>query len=102
MNRTALERFHRLLARLALQAMLIGCMAAGALGGFFLFKLADHADFVWWVEQNVGPATAKLSAMVSFDPLVVALLVPLLIALGLGLSMIFVWQRHDTAERLKD
>ena len=78
-----------------------GMMLSGAAGGFLLFGLVDQPALVWWVEQNLGPATAKLSAMVSIDPLAAALLVPVLVALGLGLSLVFVWRRQDTVERLR-
>ena len=73
-----------------------GMMLAGAAGGFFLFGLVDQVTLVWWIERNVGLATAKLSAMVSIDPLVVSVLVPVLIVVGLGLNMMFVWRRQET------
>lgn len=70
----------------------------GGAGGFLLFGLVDRPGLVWRIGQSLGPATAKLSAMVSIDPLAAALLVPVLVALGLG--MMFVWRRQDTVERL--
>ena len=91
---------HRVAARLALQAAMAGMMLAGGAGGFLLFGLVDQPTFVWWIERTFGPATAKLSAMVSIDPLAAALLVPVLVTLGLGLSMLFVWRRQDTIQRL--
>ncbi len=85
----------RLGLRLGLQALAIATMAASTLAGYLLYTLVEQTRFERWFADGVSTTAVVVKALLSMDPTLAMLLVPVLVVSGLALSGMYVWGRQD-------